>query len=245
MNLETTEASKAIESTTVGIYRTATVVKGGRRFSFSAMVVMGDRQGGVGLGYGKGRGVPVAIEKAEKNARKAMVKVTLKEGTLPHPVTGKFGASSVKLIPAAPGTGVIAGGTVRAVLEMVGVRDCLTKAYGSTNQKNLCKAVIAGLGQLRSKDQIAELRSVEVVSSTVEEMLAAGKERSVPETTSGQAKAKAPVNLVGKQRGGGGGGRGRGRGGGGRSGGGQSSKPEPASPPTPSPEAAATEAPKT
>lgn len=231
MILETTEASKALESTTVGIYRTATVVKGGRRFSFSAMVVMGDRHGGVGLGYGKGRGVPVAIEKAEKNARKGMERMTLKEGTLPHPVTGKFGASTVKLIPAAPGTGVIAGGTVRAVLEMVGVRDCLTKAYGSTNQKNLCKAAIDGLRQLRSKEQVAELRGVEIVASTVDEILSAGHKRSDLESESGQAKAKAPVNLVGKQRSGGrgqSGGRGRGRG---RSAASQPVKPEEKAPP--------------
>ncbi len=142
---EMLEESQGLESTTVGIYRTATVVKGGRRFSFAAMVVVGDRRGSVGIGYGKAGGVPVAIEKAQKDAKKNIVHITLKGGTLPHPILGKFGASSVRLLPAAPGTGVIAGGTVRAVLEMVGVQDCLTKAYGSTNQKNLCKATIEGL----------------------------------------------------------------------------------------------------
>ena len=214
---EMSEQVRALESTTVGIYRTATVVKGGRRFSFSAMVVMGDRHGSIGLGYGKGRGVPAAIEKAEKNARKSLCQVTLKSGTLPHPVIGKFGASIVKLIPASPGTGVIAGGTARAVLEMVGVRDCLTKAYGSTNQKNLCKATIEGLRQLRSKEQIADLRGVEIPTSVVEQILEAG-EHSVASAGSGQAKVKGPVNTFRTpgtrgHHGRGGGGRGGGRGG--------------------------------
>ena len=208
------EESRALESTTVGIYRTATVVKGGRRFSFSAMVVMGDRHGSVGLGYGKGRGVPAAIEKAEKASRKSLVRYTLKEGTLPHPVIGRYGSSIVKLIPASPGTGVIAGGTVRAVLEMVGVHDCLTKSYGSTNQKNLCKATIDGLSQLRSREEIAALRGVEIDGSVVEEKLAAGR-RYEPKTTGGESKAKGPVNTVRKQRSGGRSRGGRGQGGGG------------------------------
>lgn len=227
--VEMIEDTRALESTTVGIYRTATVVKGGRRFSFSALVVMGDRRGSVGLGYGKGRGVPAAIEKAEKNAKKSVRKLTLKEGTLPHPVLGRFGASIVKLIPASPGTGVIAGGTVRAVLEMAGVRDCLTKSYGSTNQKNLCKAALDGLEQLRSKEDVTGLRGVEISASTVEEILERGRDTGLV-ATSGQAKAKGPVNLVRKQRPGG-----RGRGGGGRGGpdrGGRSSQPvEPAASP--------------
>lgn len=173
--VELIDETRAIESTTVGIYRTATVVKGGRRFSWSALVVVGDRQGHVGIGYGKAGGVPMAIEKAQKDAKKRIVPVTLKEGTLPHTVAGKFGASQVKLIPAAPGTGVIAGGTVRAVLEMAGIRDCLTKSYGSTNQKNLCKATMQGLLSLRSKEQVAQLRGVELESSEVEEILASGQ----------------------------------------------------------------------
>ncbi len=219
------DESRALESTTVGIYRTATVVKGGRRFSFSAMVVMGDRQGTVGLGYGKGRGVPVALEKAEKSARKSLVKITLKDGTLPHPVIGKFGASSIKLVPASPGTGVIAGGTARAVLEMVGVRDCLTKSHGSTNQKNLCRATFEGLRRLCSKETIAELRGVDLGTSVVEEILATGQ-RYEPESSGTQAKAKGPVNLVGKQKTGARGGRG-GRRGGGRGRGGPAAEPAP------------------
>ncbi len=213
---EMLEDTKALESTTVGIYRTATVVKGGRRFSFSSLVVMGDRNGSVGLGYGKSRNVPTAIEKAEKSARKSQKRYTLKGGTIPHPVIGKFGASLIKLIPASPGTGVIAGGTVRAVLEMVGVHDCLTKSYGSTNQKNLCRATIDGLKQLSSRERIAQLRGVTISTSVVDEILEAGK---VHDTTAGSSestvKAKGPVNLVGKQQKSGGRGRGRrGQGGG-------------------------------
>jgi len=207
-----------LESTTINVYRTATVVKGGRRFSFGGMVVVGDRQGNVGIGYGKAPGVPAAIEKAQKDARKSMHKITLKQGTLPHPVTGNFGASSVRLIPAAPGTGVIAGATVRAVLEMAGVHDCLTKAYGSTNEKNLCKAVLAGLLQLRTREEIARLRQVELDATTVDELLDSSK-RFMTESTDASAgkKVAAPVNTVGQdkkrggRRGGGGGGRGRGR----------------------------------
>jgi len=203
---ELLEESQGLESTTVGIYRTAAVAKGGRRFSFAAMVVVGDRRGNVGIGYGKAGGVPAAIEKAQKDARKNMSRVTLQGGTLPHAVEGKFGASSVRLIPAAPGTGVIAGGTVRAVLEMVGVHDCLTKAYGSTNQKNLCKAAIEGLKMLRVKEDVAGLRGIEVASTTVDELLAAGL-KYVPKRSTEVTKARGPVNNVGKkeagQRGGG------------------------------------------
>ena len=182
MAVEFVNEAATLDSTTVRIYRTATVVKGGRRFSWAAMMVVGDRHGSVGIGYGKATGVPAAIEKAQKVAKKKLVKITLKGGTLPHQVTGKFGASTVKLIPAAPGTGVIAGATVRAVLEMAGVRDCLTKAYGSTNQKNLCKATMEGLKSLRSKEEVARLRGIEIESSVVEELLEAG-ERYAPAVT--------------------------------------------------------------
>lgn len=232
---EMMEDSQGLESTTVGIYRTATVVKGGRRFSFAAMVVVGDRRGNVGIGYGKAGGVPTAIEKAQKDAKKHMVKVTLKEGTLPHQVHGKYSASSVRLIPAAPGTGVIAGGTVRAVLEMVGVRDCLTKAYGSTNQKNLCKAAIEGLLQLRTRDEVSGLRGLELEATRVDELLEVGR-RYLPQRVEGTIKAKGPVNTVGQKTGGGRGGRGGSRGGGGRGRGGdetQQSAVIPAAPEAP------------
>lgn len=167
--------SEAFESTTVGIYRTAATVKGGRRFSFSALVVVGDRRGRVGLGYGKAPGVPAAIEKAQKDARKNVMKVGLKEGTLPHASEARFGASRIRLLPAAPGTGVIAGGTARAVLELAGVRDCLTKSFGSNNQKNLARAVMVGLTSLRSKEDVAKLRGVEIDKTDVEERLELGE----------------------------------------------------------------------
>ncbi len=201
MPAEMIEEHQSLESTTVGIFRTATVVKGGRRFSFAALVVVGDRRGNIGLGYGKAPGVPAAIEKAQKEARKNMVHLELKASTIPHPVSGKFCSSQVRLLPAAPGTGVIAGGTVRAVLEMAGVQDCLTKAYGSTNQKNLCKAVIDGLSKLRLRQDIARLRGVEIAKSTVDELLEVGQ-RYMPKKAASSEKAAAPVNLVGKDKGG-------------------------------------------
>lgn len=166
---------QGLESTTVGIFRTAATVKGGRRFSFGALVVVGDRNGQVGLGYGKAPGVPAAIEKAQKEARNSMRRLILKEGTIPHEVVGKFGASSVKLVPASPGTGVIAGGTVRAVLEMAGVKDCLTKSYGSNNKKNLAKAVLAGLLDCHAKSEIEELRGFDISKTVVEEKLERGR----------------------------------------------------------------------
>lgn len=207
------EDSNALESTTVAINRTATTVKGGRRMSFSALVVVGDRNGNVGVGYGKGRGVPAAIEKSQKDARKNLFAVKLRGGTLPHEVIGRSCASSVKLIPASPGTGVIAGGTVRAVLEMAGIRDCLTKAYGSTNKINLCRAVIEALKTIRTREEIASLRGVEIESSSVDEMLAAAKRYMDEAETTGGKKAAAPTNTVGQNKGRGnrGGGRGRGR----------------------------------
>ncbi len=185
---EVLEGSSTLESTTVAINRTATTVKGGRRMSFSALVVVGDRNGKVGVGYGKGRGVPAAIEKAQKAAKRNLFTVGAKAGTLPHAVLGRFGASSVKLIPAAPGTGVIAGGTARAVLEMAGIKDVLTKAYGSTNAINLTKAVVDGLKQLRSRESIAALRGVEIESSQVDEML--DKARKTMQETVAAAPAK-------------------------------------------------------
>lgn len=184
-----------LESTTVAINRTSTTVKGGRRLSFSALVVVGNRDGKVGIGYGKGRGVPVGIEKAQKVARKEMVGIKRLGATVPHEVIGRSCASTVKLIPAAPGTGVIAGGTVRAVLEMAGVRDCLTKAYGSTNKINLCRAVMDALSQLRTRDEIAKLRGVEIEKSTVDEALDANKRYMTDEGDSGpKKKAKGPTN---------------------------------------------------
>jgi len=163
------EDNSGIESNTVGVYRTAATVKGGRRFSFSGMVVCGDRNGKVGLGYGKANQVPNAIEKAQKKAKRAMRSFPLTGTTIPHEVTGRFGACTVRLVPASPGTGVIAGAAVRAVLDLVGVQDCLSKAYGSTNNKNLTKAVIDGLRQLRSREKVESLRKITIEKTHIED----------------------------------------------------------------------------
>jgi len=224
--------SSNLESTTVWINRTSTTVKGGRRLGFASLVVVGDRQGSVGIGYGKAPGVPAAIEKAQKDARKKLFKINTKASTIPHPVTGRFCASKVRLIPAGPGTGVIAGGTVRAVLEMAGITDCLTKSYGSNNKINCCKAVMDGLQQLRTRDLVAELRGVEIESTTVDEALEMSKRFMKESAAASGEKAKAPVNVVGQDQRGGGrrGGGGRGRSGGGRGRGGAPQAPDQSQP---------------
>lgn len=151
-----------LEEVVVKIYRCATVVKGGRRFSFAALVVVGDRKGSVGVGYGKAVEVPAAVEKAKKIATRNMFKTRLVGGTLPHRVVGKFGASKVVMLPAGPGTGVIAGASSRAVLELAGAHDVLTKSYGSNSPKNLVRATVEGLKQLLSREQVEEFRGVTV-----------------------------------------------------------------------------------
>src|SRR4051794_26995067 len=151
-----------IESSVVRIYRCSKVVKGGRTFSFGALVVAGDRKGSIGIGYGKANEVPGAVEKATKDARKTMFKVNLKGTTIPHTVKGTSGASSVVLVPARPGTGVTAGKSVRPCMELAGVTDILTKAYGSTSPKNLVKATIAALRQLQNREQVEATRGVQL-----------------------------------------------------------------------------------
>ena len=156
------QEEQPLEDTVVKVFRCSKVVKGGRRFSFAALVVIGDRAGTVGIGYGKANEVPLAVEKGIKDAKKSLHKIPLLGRTIPHRVNGNYRATKVILVPASPGTGVIAGSSARAVLEFAGVQDVLTKVYGSTSAKNVVKATLDGLLKLRSKEMVESLRGVEV-----------------------------------------------------------------------------------
>jgi len=158
------QGERPLEDTVVKVFRCAKVVKGGRRFSFAALVVIGDRAGTVGVGYGKANEVPQAVEKSIKDAKKSLHKISLLDRTIPHAVNGKYRATKVVLVPASPGTGVIAGSSARAVLEYAGVQDVLTKVYGSTSAKNVVKATLNGLLKLRSKEMVEFLRGVAINS---------------------------------------------------------------------------------
>jgi small subunit ribosomal protein S5 len=182
-----------LQERVIEINRVAKVVKGGRRFSFTALVAVGDEEGVVGIGYGKAREVPLAIQKAVENARKNLIRVPKYGQTLTHKIIGRFGAGHVVLRPASPGTGVIAGGGVRAVLELGGVRDVLTKSIGTQNPINLVKATMDGLIRLRRPEEIAELRGL-----TVAQVLGVEKTNGPTETIAadGDSPAAQPAGPV-------------------------------------------------
>ena len=150
------------EERVVKINRCSKVIKGGRRFSFSALVVLGDREGSVGIGFGKANEVPPSVEKAMKIARNAFTKVSIHGNTIPHKIVGSYRSSRVVMLPATEGTGIIAGAPVRAVVECAGVKDLLTKVHGSTNPLNVVKATMNGLKQLRTREEVSMLRGVEI-----------------------------------------------------------------------------------
>jgi small subunit ribosomal protein S5 len=160
-NKEQREDSGIVERT-VKIKRCSAVVKGGRRFSFAAMVVCGDGKGKVGWGYGKANEVGPSVEKANKQAMRTMVEVPMVDGAIPHRVDGRFGAARVVLLPAGPGTGIIAGSAVRAVCEAAGVKNILTKSFGSNNPVTLVKATIEALRSVRTKEDVERLRGVQL-----------------------------------------------------------------------------------
>jgi small subunit ribosomal protein S5 len=178
-----------LQERVIEINRVAKVVKGGRRFSFTALVAVGDENNVVGIGYGKAREVPLAIQKAVENARKSLIRVPKYGQTIPHKIIGRYGAGHVVLRPASPGTGVIAGGGVRAVLELGGIHDVLSKSIGTQNPINLVKATMDGLINLRRPEQVAKLRGL-----TVREVLGIQKEPNGAKTEGGEP-ATPPVTA--------------------------------------------------
>jgi small subunit ribosomal protein S5 len=180
-----------LQERVIEINRVAKVVKGGRRFSFTALVAVGDEEGVVGIGYGKAREVPLAIQKAVENARKSLIRVPKYGQTLTHKIIGRYGAGHVVLRPASPGTGVIAGGGVRAVLELGGVRDVLTKSIGTQNPINLVKATMDGLIRLRRPEEVAELRGL-----TVAQVLGVEKSNGAVETLTDEGPADQAAGPV-------------------------------------------------
>jgi small subunit ribosomal protein S5 len=180
-----------LQERVIEINRVAKVVKGGRRFSFTALVAVGDEDSVVGIGYGKAREVPLAIQKAVENARKSLVRVPKYGQTIPHRIIGRYGAGHVVLRPASPGTGVIAGGGVRAVLELAGIRDVLSKSIGTQNPINLVKATMEGLTSLRRPEQVAKLRGL-----TVNQVLGIHKEDGAKETVDGAPEAATPEPVA-------------------------------------------------
>ena len=169
-NNEKQADKSGVSEKVVFINRCAKVVKGGRRFSFSALIVAGDKNGMVGCGFGKANEVSEAIRKASDSAKKAMSKVSVKENTIPHEVIGEFGGGRVLLKPACPGTGVIAGGGVRAGVEAAGIKDVLAKSLGSSNHANVVKATIAALAQLRLREEIYKTRGFEIREKIAQEV---------------------------------------------------------------------------
>lgn len=207
---ELLDEKSSIESTTIGVYRTSTTVKGGRRFSFGGLVVIGNRNGEVGFGYAKGTEVPQAIQKAQRAGQRNMTKVTRIGTTIHHQVEGQFSSAKVRLIPAAPGTGVVAGTVVRAVLDLAGIQDCLTKCYGSTNPQNVLKAVFNAISKLRTPEDVAALRHQTLEATEISMKIEKGK--AFAPTAKKSDKARGPVNTLGMdtKRGGRGGQGGRG-----------------------------------